>query len=353
MTILLEVQEVGKSYGSIQALQNVNLKIMLGEITTLLGPSGSGKTTLLKVFAGLESPTEGIILYSDNMITSRNRDLLRQKATMVFQKSLFFNTTVYGNIAYGLKLKGHSKSEIKEKVRESLELVRLEGYEKRLAKKLSGGEQQRVSLARALVLNTELLLLDEPTVNIDPKNVSIIEETISRVNREYKTTIVLATHNMFQAELMSERVALLIEGTIRQVGTNQEIFGATNRYLASFARLENIFSGISKVSEAGTSIIDVGQNVRIEASFKKTGEVTIYVRPEDIIVSTKPLISSARNAFEGKIVRIMDLGTIARLTVDVGRNFLIQITKKSLIEMQLNVGSTVFLTFKASSVQLI
>ena len=184
---------------------------MKGTITTLLGPSGSGKTTLLRIVAGLDNPTRGTILYENREITDGEQDILRQNATMVFQKSVFFNTTVYNNVAYGLNLKEDlSKEEISNKVREALALVRLEGFEKRSAKKLSGGEQQRVSLARALVLDRELLLLDEPTVNVDPKNVSIIEETIMRVNRERKTTIVLATHNMFQAESLSQNVALIL-----------------------------------------------------------------------------------------------------------------------------------------------
>jgi tungstate transport system ATP-binding protein len=353
MPVLQEVHDIEKSFGPIKALRDVNLKIVRGKITALLGPSGSGKTTLLRILAGLESPTKGTILYENSLITNSNRNLLRQKATMVFQKSVFFDTTVFKNVAYGLKLREYSKKEIKDKVREVLELVRLKGYEKRRAKKLSGGEQQRVSLARALVLNTELLLLDEPTVNIDPKNVSIIEETILRVNREYKTTIALATHNMFQAEAISERVALLLEGTVRQVGTNQEIFGASNRYLASFARLENVFSGISKINKADTSIIDVGQNLKIEASFRRSGETTIYVRPEDIIVSTNPLSSSARNVFKGKIVSVSDFESVVKLRVDAGREFVVQITKRSFVEMRLNVGSPVFLTFKASSVHLI
>jgi len=324
-----------------------------GKITTLLGPSGSGKTTLLRIIAGLDSPTKGTIVYEGKTITDSERNLLRQKATMVFQKSVFFDTTVCKNIVYGLKLGDNSKEEISDKVGEVLELVRLEGYEKRRTKKLSGGEQQRVSLARALVLDRELLLLDEPTVNIDPKNVSIIEETILRVNRERKTSIVLATHNMFQAEALSERIALLLEGTIRQVGTNQEVFGKSNKYLASFSRLENVFSGISKISKDGTSIIDVGQDLKIEASFIRSGDTTVYVRPEDIIVSTRPLNSSARNVFNGRIVKITDLGSIARLTVDAGKKFRVQITKKSLIEMNLSVNSKIYLTFKASSVHLV
>ncbi len=353
MSILLEVRDIEKSFGPIKALRDTNLKIMRGKITALLGPSGSGKTTLLRILAGLESPTKGTVLYENSLITDSNRHLLRRKATMVFQRSVFFDTTVFKNVAYGLKLRGYSKTEIKDKVEGVLELLRLDDCEKRRAKKLSGGEQQRVSLARALVLNREILLLDEPTVNIDPKNVSIIEETILRVNREYRTTIALATHNMFQAEAISERVALLLEGTIRKVGTKREMLWASNRHLASFARLENIFSGISKIGKADTSIIDVGQNLQIEASFSKSGETTIYVRPEDIIVSANPLISSARNVFQGKVVRVSDFGSVVKLRVDAGKEFIVQITKRSFTEMQLNVGSTVFLTFKASSVHLV
>jgi tungstate transport system ATP-binding protein len=327
---------------------------MRGKITSLLGPSGSGKTTLLRILAGLDSPTRGTVFYGNSMIPDSKQNFLQQNATMVFQKSVFFDTTVYNNIAYGLKLKEDiSKEEISNKVEKALALVRLEGFEKRRAKKLSGGEQQRVSFARALVLDRELLLLDEPTVNIDPKNVSIIEETIQLVNRERNTTIVLATHNMFQAEAISQNVALILEGTVKQTGTKQEIFGKSNKYLTSFARLENVFSGISKISEDGTSIIYVDKNLSIEASFNRLGKITIHVRPEDILVSTKPLQSSARNVFKGRITAITDIGSIARLTVDAGKKFSVQITKKSLTEMNLNVGSEVYLTFKASTVLLI
>jgi len=331
----------------------VTLKIPSGKITTLLGPSGSGKTTILRMLAGLDTPTCGTVFYKDTQVITNEQSILRQKATLVFQKSIFFDTTVYNNIAYGLKLKEDlSKEEISNKVGEALALVKLEEFEARRAKKLSGGEQQRVSLARALVLDRELLLLDEPTVNIDPKNVSIIEETIQRVKREKNTTIVLATHNMFQAEAISEKVALILEGTVKQVGTNQQIFGTSNKYLTSFARLDNVFSGISKIKD-GTSIIHVNQNLKIEASFNRPGEVTVHVRPEDILVSIKPLQSSARNVFRGKIVGITDLGSTVRLTVYAGKKFSVKITKKSLNEMNLTLNTQIFLTFKASSVHTI
>jgi len=352
MSVLQEARGIEKSFGPIKALRDANLKIDRGKITALLGPSGSGKTTLLRILAGLENPTKGTILYENNLITNSNRYLLRQKATMVFQKSVFFDTTVFKNIAYGLKLRSNSKQEIKDRVEEVLKLVRLESYEKRRAKQLSGGEQQRVSIARALVLNTELLLLDEPTVNVDPKNASIIEETILQVNRETKTTIALTTHNMFQAEAISERVALLLEGTIRQIGTTSEIFGPSNRYLVSFARLENVFSGTSTIDQ-GISMIHLDNGVTIEAAIKREGKITLFVRPEDIIISKEKLVSSARNVFKGEVMGVSDLGDKVKLRINAGKDFIVQITKRSFMEMQLNIGSYVFLTFKASSVNMI
>lgn len=354
MTGLVELSNLWKSFGDFNALQKVNLTIPQGKITAVLGPSGSGKTTLLRILAGLDNPTRGELFYGNIQIASNEQTVLRQKATLVFQKSVFFNTTVYNNIAFGLNLTAElTKEEISNKVSEALELVKLEDFEKRRAKKLSGGEQQRVSLARALVLDRELLLLDEPTVNLDPKNVSIIEETIQRVNQEKNTTIILATHNMFQAEAISEQVALLIEGTVKQVGTKQDVFGKSNKLLQSFARLENVFSGIAKPTKEGNSVIDVNQHLKIVASVNRHGKVSVHVRPEDILLSTKSLKSSARNVFKGTIVGITDLGAIAKITVDAGKKFTVQITKKSLTEMKLNVGSEIFLTFKASAVNLI
>ena len=353
MKWLMKLKDIKKRYGEITALDGVSLEIVENEIFTILGPNGSGKTTMLKIMASIDEPTSGEVFFDGNIINNSNRNQARQKSTMVFQKTTIFNTTVYKNIAYGLKLRGYSKKETEKKVKEAMSLVKLAGYEKRLAKKLSGGEQQRVSLARALALNTKLLLLDEPTANLDPKNVSIIEEIISHVNRDFNTTVVMATHNLFQAETLTNRVALLLGGKMAQVGAPQEILRGPSINLASFARLENVFSGNSKILREGTSVIAVDDGVEIEAALKKSGKVTVFVRPEDIIVSKKTMSSSARNVFEGKIVEVSDFGPVVKLRVDAGKEFVVQITKRSFVEMRLNVGSTVFLTFKASSVHLI
>jgi tungstate transport system ATP-binding protein len=353
MKTLIQLKNVTKQYEKIKALDKINLNVADGEILSLLGPNGAGKTTLLRIMAGIEKPTSGQVLFKGVKVSQKNLDQLRLKATMVFQRTALFNTTVYKNIAYGLKLRGTPKQEAKIKVKEALKTVKLEGYEKRPAKKLSGGEQQRVALARALVLDPELLLLDEPTANIDPKNVTIIEEALTWVNKNNRTTMVIATHNMFQAQNLAQRAALILNGKIKQTGTIQEIFETPSKYLASFARLENSFLGVSKTTREGTSLVDIGEGVQIEAAFQRTGKTMVYVRPEDIIISKKPVVSSARNVFEGKIVEMVDQGPVMKLKVKAGKEFVVQVTKRSFKEMQLTMGSSVFLVFKASAVQAV
>ncbi len=353
MNYLIELKGINKRYGEVAALNNASLKVMNGEILTIIGPSGSGKTTLLRIMAGIDRPTSGEFYFDGVKVDGGNMGEVRLRGTMVFQRTALFNATVYKNLVYGLKLRGYPKNDIKEKVQDALRLVRLEGYENRPAKKLSGGEQQRVSLARALVLETELLFLDEPTANLDPKNVSIIEETIAQVNKERQTTIVMATHNIFQAETLANRLAILHEGKIVEVGTAKEVFNFQSKYLASFSRLENVFPGTLRITGEGTSLIEIGDGIEIEAAIEKTGKATIYIRPEDIILSKIHMASSARNTFKGRIVGISDLGSVIRLRIDAGKEFIVQITKKSFVEMQLNIDTVVFFTFKASSVQTI
>lgn len=353
MTALAELKNLTKCFGSRKALNDVTLQIEEGEILGLLGPNGSGKTTLLKVLAFLERVDAGEVKFQGETVTERNSERMRLQSTMVFQKTLFLGTTVFNNVAYGLKMRKMPRSVIEEEVGNALKLVRLESFKKRSARKLSGGEQQRVALARALVLKTRLLLLDEPTTNLDPKNTSIIEEIITKVNRELKTTIVMATHNMFQAKALPKRVALINDGKITEVGLSSDVFTKLSRNLAAFAAVENTFNGFSRITDAGTSIVDVGGGVQIESTFQKQGEISIFISPQDIILSEKQLKSSARNMLKGRIAEITDLDSLVRLKIDVGKPFTVQITKCSFNEMGLNLNSEVFLTFKASSVHTI
>jgi tungstate transport system ATP-binding protein len=353
MMVLAELKNLTKCFGDRTVLDDITLQTEEGEILALLGPNGSGKTTLLKILAFIEKPTTGEITFQGETVAGKNAERMRLQSVMVFQKTLLFSTTVYNNVAYGLKMRKLPKNVIKEEVNKALSLVKLEGFEKRSAKKLSGGEQQRVALARALILKTRLLLLDEPTANLDPKNASIVEEVIATINRDLKTTIVMATHNMFQAKTLPHRIALINDGKIAEVGAPAEIFGKLSKNLASFAAVDNTFTGTAKATEAGTTLVDIGSGVQIEAATQRQGEISVFVSPLDIILSKSAVASSARNVFNGKIIAISDLGSLVKLTVDVGKPFTVQITKRSFSEMGLNLNAEVFIAFKASNVQVV
>ncbi|MBS7625825.1 ATP-binding cassette domain-containing protein [Candidatus Bathyarchaeota archaeon] len=355
--LTIEVQKLSKTYSGRQVLKDIDFKVQSGEVFVLVGPNGAGKTTLLRILDLLEEPTEGRILFNETPVdySAKDKVALRRRIGMLFQQTKLFDMSVSDNIAYGLKVRGEDKVTIEGKVRETLKLVQLQGYERKNALTLSGGEAQRVSLAQALVTEPELLLLDEPTANLDPRNISIIEEVLTNINREKRTTIIMATHNMFQAENLAHRVAMINNGKIEGVGTFQEIFGRPSEPVKNFVKFENVFSGLSTAFTEGTSIIDIGDRLKIEAAFKKSGYVMIHIPPEDIILSSQPIVSSARNMFEGRITQILETESAVKLKVKVGesKNFTVQVTKKSFKDLQLSIGTRIFLVFKASSVQII
>jgi len=351
--ITAELRNVTKTYGDKTVLENVNLQIYDGEILALLGPNGSGKSTILKILALIENPTRGEINFSGETVTTKNIEKMRMLTTLVFQKTTVFSTSVYNNVAYGLKIRKIPKQVCDQEVKKALDLVKLEGFENRSAKNISGGEQQRVAIARALVLKTKLLLLDEPTANLDPKNALILEDVIATVNKEMKTTIVMTTHNMSQAKTLPHRIALINEGRISEVDSSSEIFNKLSKNLASFGAVGNTFTGNASPTNEGTTLVDIGNNIRIEVASDRTGVVSVFINPQDIILSSTAIKSSARNVFEGRITDISDLDAHVKLTVDVGKLFIVQITKRSFGEMQLNLNSNIFITFKASSVQVL
>lgn len=349
---IVELRNVTKVYGNLTAVDGITLQVSEAEILALLGPNGSGKSTLLKMLAIILQPSTGEVYFQGVQVNERNIEQMRMASTLVFQKTVLFTSSVYDNVAYGLKIRKLPERTIEEEVHKALELVRLEGFEKRQAKKLSGGEQQRVALARALVLKTKLLLLDEPTANLDPKNAAIVEEAIGAANRERKTTVIMATNNMLQAKNLPTRIALIENGRIGEVGKPQEIFGRLSRTFASFAAVENTFTGGARIANDGTTLVDIGNDVNIVAVTRKTGRISIFISPDDIILSKNAFSSSARNSFEGSVIEIVDMNSVVKLRVDVGKFFTVHITRRSFEEMNINLGSKVFLTFKASSVQV-
>jgi len=220
MEVRLQLKNVEKSYGSVKALENINLEIVGGKTITLLGTNGAGKTTLLRIIAGLEKRDKGSILLDGK---GTNGKQLRQIATLVFQKTVMFNRSVYSNLAYGLKIRGKKDTEIKEEIARELHAVGLRNFEKRKARKTSGGEQQRIALARAFLLNPQILLLDEPTAHLDPYSATIIERAIMSRTKG-KGIVILATHNLSQAKRLADYVVHIYGGKIVEIATPEEFF---------------------------------------------------------------------------------------------------------------------------------
>jgi tungstate transport system ATP-binding protein len=223
---MIELMNIKKVYNGRTVLDIPRGFIPEGGITALIGPSGSGKSTLLNIVNGLIKPDEGKVRFLDyeHTVMKEYPPEAIKRMALVFQKPVMFNTTVYENIAYGLKVRNFSKPEIREKVEFIAEWTGLKDLLKQKAVTLSGGEAERVSLTRAMVLNPELLLMDEPTANLDPVNVAIIEDMILRFNREFGTSIIIVTHNMFQAKRLGHQVIFLMNGQILETGPREQVF---------------------------------------------------------------------------------------------------------------------------------
>lgn len=339
MTLLFRLSQVSKTFDSLIALNNINLEIDQNEVLGIIGHSGAGKTTLLRLLAGLDYPTGGILEFKGRKITKESRKFLRKEVTMLFQTPLFLQGTVYSNLEYALKLKKISESERSYRVKKALEMVRLEGFSERNARNLSGGEQKRVALARAILIDPLVLVLDEPTSNLDPINARIMANIIGEEAKE--RCVVIATHDYSQIKLLTNRTVSLEYGKVNEVGITKDLLAFTKF-------TDNVFTGTSKQVD-GIAHVDVG-GVVIMVANKLCKKPTIHVRPEDIIVSKNYIDSSARNQFKGKITSLKDHNSAVRIDVDVGEVINVQITRKSFKEMGLNIGSEIFISFKASSV---
>jgi tungstate transport system ATP-binding protein len=236
----IELKGVGKSYGSLQILREVDLQVDEGEVLALIGPTGSGKTTLLRLIDLLEEPSHGAILMDGRDVSrlpEKERLKLRRRMAMVFQKPVMFKASVKYNVFYGLKVRGIKAP---EKVDLVLKAVGLQGYAHRDATTLSGGEMQRIALARALIVEPEVLLLDEPTANLDPRSAASVEELIS----DLQTTVIMATHNMDQCLRLSDRVAVLLDGRLAALGKPDEVLGAKINSIQGASLIHNSWASV-------------------------------------------------------------------------------------------------------------
>lgn len=230
-------------YNDRTVLQIETLEIYAGEVLAIVGPSGAGKSTLLRLLNFLEQPAAGYLTFEGAPLNGEVPPLeLRRKATTVFQQPILLNRTVAANVAYGLKLRGQNGKQVEQAVEQALERVGLSDLADAPARTLSGGEAQRVALARALVIRPSVLLLDEPTANLDPYNVKLIEQIITEVNHEQGTTLVLVTHNIFQAKRLADRTALVLDGRLIECADTVTFFESpTDPRTAAFVRGDMVY----------------------------------------------------------------------------------------------------------------
>jgi len=286
----------------------------------------------MSILALLEAPTAGRLLYRMKEVHPRSSLPVKREITMVGQNPVMLTTSVFSNVAYGLKARGFRKDELKPRVEEALHKVGLGGFGKRSARKLSSGEAQRVAIARALAVSPCVLLLDEPTSNVDPMNAEIIEGLIRNLREGDDVTVIMSTHNLSQAYRLADNVITLLDGRV------------------SDTFKENLFKAYI-YKEGGESLTRVGNN-SISLVTDRAGEAYISIDPRDIIVSLEEIHSSARNSLQGTIIRIEDTGKAVMLGVEAGAEYNVQITHASFRELSLTLGTPVYLTFKSSAVSI-
>ena len=354
---MIKIEGLCKRYGDKEILKDIVMDVEKGEVFVIIGPTGAGKTTLLRLIHLLEKPTSGTIYFqgSDTDAPENVRLGIRRRMAIVFQKPTVFNASVYDNVAYGLKIRGESRASLHSEVTRALETVGLSGYEGRNARILSGGEVQRVVLARAIVTKPEVLLLDEPTANLDPVSTAHIEKLITSIIQESATTVIMATHDMFQGQRLADRMGVLIDGQILQTGDPREVFYLPqSREIAEFVGVENILEGVVASNEEGMVTVDMGAGVIEALSNIATGVgVSACIRSEEVALALAKPSTSARNCFPGKIIRVALAGPLARIEIDCGFPLVALITKRSAEEMDLRSGKEIYASFKATGVHII
>ena len=352
----LEAKDISVVLGGQKVVDVPSLKILPNEVLMIIGPNGSGKTTLLLSLALLVKPASGTISYGGVPVVDARRTLeLRRRLAVVLQEPLLLNSTVWDNVTLGLRLRSVNKEEIKPRADKWLERFGIGHLAKRQARLLSGGEAKRASLARAFALQPDVLFLDEPFNALDSPTRQALLEDFQNVLRETRVTTVMVTHERNEALVLGDRVAVIMNGSISQIGTPEEIFShPVNEGVAGFVECENIISGTIVSRQDNLVGIGIGNNVIEAISNYQIGEhVSVCIRPEVITISNDRASSSARNTFVGAITRTVPSGALCKVEIDCGFPLVALITKRSADEMEFDKGKTVYASFKATAVHVI
>ncbi|WP_323702740.1 ABC transporter ATP-binding protein [Mammaliicoccus sp. Dog046] len=338
---IIKFENISKNFSNTQVLDDISFEIEEGKFYTLLGPSGCGKTTILKLIAGFETATSGDILFNNKIINQVPAN--KRKVNTVFQDyALFPHLNVFDNVAFGLKIKKLNKSEIKNKVKEALKLVKLEGYEDRQITEMSGGQKQRVAIARALANEPEIILLDEPLSALDLKLRTEMQYELRELQQRLGITFIFVTHDQEEALAMSDYIFVMRNGKIQQSGTPVDIYDEpVNKFVADFIGESNIVSGIMK-RDYVVEMYGIPYEC-VDAGFEKDAKVDVVIRPEDITIKSES---------EGRISAVVDSQLFRGVHYEIccfdaqGNEWIIQTTKKA------TIGETVGLYFESEAIHI-
>ena len=354
---LLEIRNLTVVRGGSRVLRIPSFSLSPSETIALIGPNGTGKSSFLLALAGLLPLASGEILFrGEPIVPGYSSTEYRRKLAMVFQEPLLFDTTVFKNVAVGLKLRHLSSREIRERVETCLDRFRIAHLADRSARKLSGGEAQRTSLARAFATNPEVILLDEPFVALDPPARQALSDDLEQVLRDSGTSAIMTTHDQLDALRLADRMVVMQQGEIVQSGTPSSVMNQpANEFVATFVGMENIFTGV--VSEADNGLFSMtmaGQAMEIMGNGVPGEAVVICIHPEHVVISlTNPEpASSARNVFPCRVSKVVQLGLYTKVFLDCGFTLVASITNQSLESLSLKPGSQVFASFKATAVHV-
>ena len=347
--LAVEIIGVSKDFGNHIALHDINLSINSGEFVSLLGPSGCGKTTLLRIISGFEEATTGSVQIHGVDVTNTPPHL--RNTNIVFQRgALFPHMNVAENIGYSLKLRKLSKAQIAVRVEEMLVLVKLEGLASRGPNELSGGQVQRVALARALASEPSVLLLDEPLSALDLKLRQHMQLELRTIQRELGATFIYVTHDQTEALVMSDRIAVMNEGGIIQVGSPREIYAnPASEFTSDFIGETNLFHGIVAQIDDGSVHIKLGSGQMLVGrgvNLSIGQPVTLSVRPESIRVTTSASLDSSSSRISGRILDVIFLGSRTRLQIDIDEDTVVVADLGDEESIDLKIGSSVELSWQ-------
>jgi molybdate/tungstate transport system ATP-binding protein len=351
--LTLKIEHVSKTLGTF-SLRDVNLEVEDGEYFVLLGPTGAGKTVLLDLVMGFHSPDKGKIILNNRDVTNIPTEK-RGIAYVPQNCPPFPHMSVFENVEFGLKMRRMVSAERKKAVDRTIKILGLERIGSRMPSKLSGGEKQKVVLARVLVTEPKIVLLDEPLTAIDAETSRSFLDELKRINHEFKVSFLHVTHDQMEAFSLADKIAIMRDGEIVQVGDPNDILSnPVDEHVARFLGYENVFRvglvkferGISEVNADGVSI---KLNTKLESS-----AATVAIRPEDITITTEsPAVSLDWNFFEGIVKEYTNLGPVVEVTLNVGLVLKALIGKQPFLELNLYEGKRVYVGFKAASVRIV